>query len=226
MWCKRYNRKGGAETMGGGHGCHVKFFKKLIKNKGYHEYLDRLPKPMCDSEFAILSQFIFGVPLGVKIDLHHDQYKDLRNFSISSWSSKKETRAIKLAKLSNTKTGFRQWVLKEYKRNWHFDDDDFIFASIRYECSVPHHCYSDHQFNISLGTYSSYETETLFFKHTIGKLNCGGIAGTNYGTVDIINIREYARFLHWRQYKDMPPRNCFLKEIERLKKEDRSYDKF
>ena len=96
------------------------------------------------------------------------------------------------------------------------------FLYLRYFCNQQHRSYYDYEFNKEV-FQSSYELDDYFWRHCIGKLSCGGIAGQSYGQVFLTSFKEYERVLNIFKNVDEPVRMEFKTKIDKLIVKDKKY---
>lgn len=210
-----------------GYGVHSGFFKdNLIEDVHMHRQAKLLlPKPQNIAELAMLSKFIFGVELTVRFEYFHDSIHEFLNKS-SIWRRQtpdeiKKIRFIKLWKMNNKKGDIPYNLFKDDLRT---KDKKIVLVDLRYFCNQEHSSYYDHNFNKLVFDWGCYELDSVFWKHCIGELYCGGIGTYSYGQVRIMSIKESDRLINMFNNPNQPVRKSFKDKINKLYKLDLEYE--
>lgn len=179
-----------------GYGICTELYKNLLyKSKGCKYYYLDIPKPICDIEFAFLSDFIYGVNIGL---------------SSFHFIPKKIELCPVLWDLNKT---FDKLTIKDY------NEVDYNLAELSYSIKIPHIKYYNISFNKTVHPKFLYEMDSIVLRSIFGKSYTNSVAIHSSGRCKIHKVDEFYRLKQWCENRKNNldiPRESFLDRIQSL----------
>ncbi len=171
----------------------VELYKNLLyKSKSDDDYYLDIPKPISDIEFALITDFIFGINIGI---------------SALAFTSKNEHEICPPNKT------FDKLSVEDYRTV------EYDLAIISFKLKLSQSQYIDSKFN-KASHGNTYEMDNIVWRSIFGKSCINGAIIQIYGQCKVTKIDEFYRLKHWyenRINKLDPAREEFIDKITSLK---------
>lgn len=175
-----------------GTGISTELYKNLLyKSKLDDDYYLDIPKPISDIEFALITDFIFGINVGISL---------LSFISLNN-------------KICPSNKTFDKLTVEDYI------NVEYDLAVVSFKLKLAHSQYFDSKFNKEVHE-NTYEMDDIVWRSIFGKSCYSGGAIQTHGQCKITKVDEFYRLKEWHQNKTNkldPAREAFIDTISNLK---------